>query len=59
MDNYLFAMAIFAGFYALMALGLNMIFGLALTAGGTGTMRGAILVVFLTGGTRRLSLEAK
>ena len=29
MDNYLLAMAVFAGFYALMALGLNVIFGLA------------------------------
>ncbi len=29
MDNYLLAMACFAGFYALMALGLNVIFGLA------------------------------
>jgi branched-chain amino acid transport system permease protein len=29
MENYLLAMAVFAGFYALMALGLNVIFGLA------------------------------
>ncbi len=29
MENYLVAMAVFAGFYALMALGLNVIFGLA------------------------------
>lgn len=29
MENYLIAMAVFAGFYALMALGLNVIFGLA------------------------------
>ena len=29
MENYLLAMAVFAGFYALMALGLNLIFGLA------------------------------
>ena len=29
MENYLVAMAVFAGFYALMALGLNMIWGLA------------------------------
>ncbi len=29
MENYLLAMAVFAGFYGLMALGLNVIFGLA------------------------------
>ena len=29
MENYLLAMTVFAGFYALMALGLNVIFGLA------------------------------
>jgi branched-chain amino acid transport system permease protein len=29
MESYLLAMAVFAGFYALMALGLNVIFGLA------------------------------
>ncbi len=29
MENYLLAMSVFAGFYALMALGLNVIFGLA------------------------------
>lgn len=29
MDNYLLAMAVFAGLYALMALGLNLVFGLA------------------------------
>jgi branched-chain amino acid transport system permease protein len=29
MENYLLAMAVFAGFYALMALGLNVIYGLA------------------------------
>jgi branched-chain amino acid transport system permease protein len=29
MENYLLAMTVFAGFYALMALGLNVVFGLA------------------------------
>ncbi len=29
MDNYLLAIAVFAGLYALMALGLNVIWGLA------------------------------
>lgn len=29
MENYLLAMAVFAGLYALMALGLNVIWGLA------------------------------
>ena len=43
MDNYLVAMVTFAGFYALMALGLNLVWGM------TGMINLGLVGFFATG----------